>query len=278
MKKVSQTMTLEEYKKIIKDMLGFVHKVCTDNNIHYCVAYGTLIGTIRHDGFIPWDDDIDIWMLGEDYERFIKIVSTTSNNYYILSAANSPYYYNLMTRICAKTGILKLKGIVDIDNLGPFIDIFPVYKAPENYDERMSFYAEIRDANYDIRYSLPLKYYKLLPLKKKISTVKHIIKRFRKRYFIGIENLKQIRTDLVKRYERTNVDCYYAVFDLAKISDKRVFTRKDIEETELHKFEDIEVLIPKAYDKILTRIYGDYMKMPPIEERVSRHHFTPYWR
>lgn len=274
----ARLMKIEDYKTLVKDMLGYVHKVCIENNIHYFVAYGTLIGAVRHDGYIPWDDDIDIWMLGEDYERFVDVFSQSTQNYYILSADNSPNYYNLMSRICSKAGTLKLKGVTNIDNLGPFIDIFPIYKAPEEYEERMKFYEEIKNANFDVRYSIPFKYYRTQTLKGQVSSVLQIIKRIKKRYFIGTKELKRIRRELVTKYENTDSDCYYAVFDLARISDKRIFSRKEIDEVEAHRFEDIEVLIPKAYDSILTRIYGDYMKLPPIEERVAHHHFIPYWK
>ena len=279
MKKQLRKMDVSDYKKIITEMLGYVHKICVENNIHYFVAYGTLIGAIRHDGFIPWDDDLDIWMWGEDYDRFIEILTKSTSDYYILNADNSPNYYHQMTRICAKAGISKLKGIVDIDNLGPFIDIYVIYKAPEDPDERLKLYSSIRAANLDVKYSLPLRYYKTLTLKGKIKSALQILKRLKKRHSIGTKKLKEIRKKMVTQYENTDSDLYYVAFDSKKTTDQyRLYTRKQIEEVEIHKFENIEVLIPSAYDEILTRIYGDYMELPPVEKQVTKHHFTPYWR
>ena len=271
-------MEPDEYKSIIKDMLQFVHKVCVENGIHYFVAYGSLLGAVRHNGIIPWDDDIDVWMLGEDYDRFVEAVAKSTSDYYILNGDNSPNYYHLVTRICAKSGILKLKGIADIDNLGPFIDVFLLYKAPEDSDERMKHYAAVRDANLDVRYSLPARYYRTFVSSAKAAAFARCMERLHKRCFVGTKKLKEIRKNIVTRYEKTDSNLYYSVFDFKKISDKRIFTRKQIEEVELHPFEEFEVLIPKDYDTILTRIYGDYMQLPPPEKRVSKHHFTPYWR
>lgn len=269
-------MSIDEYKQVIKNMLGDVHKFCMEHNIRYFIAYGSLIGAIRHNGFIPWDDDIDIWMDGEDYDRFVEEFSKDDSKYYILSPENSPTYYNLMTRICSKAGTLKMKGVENVENLGPFIDVFPIYKAPNDHDSRMAFFEEIKKSNLDVRYSLPFRLFKTVPLKKRIPMYYHCLRRFGKRYFVGTEKLKERRKTLLRKYENTDSDWYYSVFEV-KVSDRRIFTLEEKTNVELHKFEDIEVLIPSAYDTILTRLYGDYMTPPPEEKRVTRHHFTPYW-
>lgn len=273
---LNRRMDINDYKIVIKDMLYDVHKICVENNLHYCVAYGTLIGAVRHDGFIPWDDDIDIWMLGEDFQKFVELFTTCSSDYYILSSENSPYYYNLMTRLCSRKGILQLKGVPDIENLGPFIDVFPIYKAPEDYKSRMAFFEDIKNINSDIKYSLPLKYYKTQSFKGMVVSFLRCLKRVRKRWLVGTKQLKMIREELVKRYEKSDFNYFFAAFE--KEPNQFLFERQDIEEVETHKFEDIEVFIPTAYDKILTSIYGEYMVPPPAEQRISRHHFIPYWK
>ena len=276
MRKSGDIIEINEYKALIKDMLAYVHKICIENDIRYFVAYGTLIGTIRHSGFIPWDDDIDIWIVGEDYPKFVDIFSKSTTDYYIISPDNSLNYYNLMTRICSKAGILKMRGVINIENLGPFIDVLPLYKAPEDREERLKYFEEIRQANIDVRCSLPLRYSKTRTIKGRIKSCIDMFSRIHCR-IQGTEAIKKKRSTLVTKYEKTNSNVYYDVFEL-RYSFVREFTGEEINNIEYHKFEDIEVAIPSAYDKILRDIFGDYMKLPPEEERKSHHHFVPYWK
>lgn len=274
--KLGKPMEPDEYKRIIKKMLGFIHKVCTENGIHYYVAYGTLIGTVRHSGFIPWDDDIDIWMPNKDYLKFKEIIKT-SNTYYILSAEDNKYYYNVFSRICSKEGILKLNGVPDIKNFGPFIDVFQLHKATYDKNERTKLYKDILKYNKLIQYSLPLTYYKSLSVKRKLKLVSIFPSYIYNRFFIGIEELKKKRDTIICQYDNNDTDLYYTVSE-NRYSDTILFTKKDLNSPINHKFEDIEVCIPGNYHELLTRRFGDYMKLPPIEQRKSHHHFTAYWR
>lgn len=270
-------MTIDEHKKILIDMLEYVHKICIENHIHYFVAFGTLLGAVRHNGFIPWDDDVDIWMLEEDYERFVEILTLNSSEYYIVSSENSPYYYHLMSRICSNRGILKLNGVTDIDNLGPFIDIFRLCKVTENLEERLEYYKQIVNLNLDIKYTLPLKYYRKLNFKGKTKAGIHCLMRLKKRFSIGVAGLKEEREKLIHKYQNCETSYYHSLPEHS-VLDNRLFTVEEIMNTETHSFEDIEVLIPTEYDKILKRKYGNYMEFPPEEQRVSRHHFVSYWK
>lgn len=274
--KNQQKMEIHDYKRVLIDMLSFLHKICIENNIHYCLAYGSLIGAVRHNGFIPWDDDIDIWMDGQDYIKFKKIVAT-STDYYILDAKDTPNYYNLMCRLCAKAGILHLKGVIDIDNLGPFIDIFQLHKAPTDSEERHKYYKEIISINRTIRHNLPLRYYSTLPFKRKIKMIAGVPLQIKNRLFVGTQKLKEERDHLISRYDNSESDLYYSVSE-AKCSDKILFCHDTIKAVTIHDFENIQANIPQQYDLILKKIFGDYMKLPPEEERISRHHFVPYWR
>ena len=123
-------LTTAEVKKIELDMLAYIHKVCVENNIRYWVCGGTLIGAIRHNGFIPWDDDIDIDMPRPDFERFKKIAD--SSRYMLLTAENEKYYYASAKLVDNNTVLNENNFEGNIDGLGVFVDIFPLDGLPSD--------------------------------------------------------------------------------------------------------------------------------------------------
>ena len=265
-----------EYKELLKDMLDDFHKICIRNNLAYFVAFGTLIGTVRHDGFIPWDDDIDVCMPRDDYEQLISIIEKEDSPYYMLTPGNSRYYYNNFSRFCSKKGFLTLHGIIDIDNLGPFIDVIPLDNVTEDENKRQEYYQRVRELYLLTRYSLPGRYFKTLTLKKRLKMYLNLPKRIYARLMGGTEGIKKQKEMAIEKYRNMPTGLLSASFD--RLSDILLIRSEEIEELLLHPFEDIEVMIPAKYDQILKRIYGDYMKLPPIDQQVPKHHFIPYWK
>lgn len=266
---------LIEYKELIKEMLNDFHLLCMKNQLKYFVAYGTLIGAVRHNGFIPWDDDVDVCMPREDYEKLIKIMDEHNEKYYMLTPFNSRYYFNNFSRFCSRKGKLDLKGVVYIDNLGPFIDVIPLDRVPDNQLERSVYYKRVREYFESIRYSLPSRYYRELSWKGRVKMHMNIPKKIINKYFVGLEKLKEQREKYITQYNSENTGILCGSFD--RQSDKLLIFENEIEQLVVHKFEDINILIPAEYDAILTRTYGDYMKYPPVELQVAHHHFIPYW-
>lgn len=121
---------LDIYKtqKIALEMLKVIANICEENNIDYFLAWGTLIGAVRHKGFIPWDDDVDILMPREDYNKFLKIFLNVTNNYDIYSVNNTDRYYISLSRIIDNTTIIigEKKSNEDQKDCGIFIDIYPL--------------------------------------------------------------------------------------------------------------------------------------------------------
>ena len=275
MKTELKEMSSDEYKELLTEMLDYFHKLCERNNLKYFVAFGTLIGTIRHGGFIPWDDDIDVCMPRADYDRLIDIMNNSNNLYYMLTPKNSKYYYNNFSRFCSKRGVLKLKGVINIDNLGPFIDVMPLDKVPENESERLQYYQEVRKYYSLVKYSLPKQYYNTMNTVKKIKIKLNLPKRI-SAILYGTEFVKNKREELIVQYQDTNSHLLSSTFDI--MSDELLLMDNEVENIEIHSFENISVCIPSEYDVILRRVYGNYMDLPPVEQRVSTHHFTPYWK
>ena len=119
-------LSIEEAKKLELDILDFIDSFCKEHGINYCINYGTLIGAIRHKGFIPWDDDIDLSMTRENYERFIQLFSEKQSRYKLLSLETDDQYFNNFIKIVdPTTKIIDTRNTKTYDS-GVFIDIFPM--------------------------------------------------------------------------------------------------------------------------------------------------------
>ena len=268
-------LTPDEYKEEVKKVLAAIHDICSRRNIPYFIAFGTMLGAVRHKGFIPWDDDIDIIMTRDNYERFCQILPEETDDYYVLSGDTSPYYYFYFSRVCSRTAVLKLKGILDLDNLGPFVDIFILDKTSEDPIERAAHNKEVMALNQKIKYALPARYYRTLPKKRRIRMLLNLPKRIDAGLIKGFKKIRKEREEIIQRYRGSDSRLYTTSYD--PIQDKCLYYEDEIEELVLTDFEDIKVYMPAAYDTLLTRRYGDYMQLPPVEQRVTHHHFVPVW-
>ena len=268
-------VSTEEYKHLLLELLSRIHSICEENGICYSVAYGTLLGAVRHQGFIPWDDDIDICMLREDYDRFVNAFTSKDGRYYVLDYMKTNYYYNNICRACDGSITLKLNGVINIPDLGAFIDIYPMDRWPESEDNQAGLYSELKQIKENIRYALPWKLYKTAPAKTIVRLLFHPIKRIYNRLIVGFNRRNQEKKDLF-----TRINALDSELRNFSGSSKRVswfMSDADMRKRILVPFEDIKIYIPECYDRLLTERYGEYMKLPPEEKRISKHHFTPYW-
>lgn len=254
--------------KILKE----VHKICEDNNIKYFLSDGTLIGAIRHQGFIPWDDDLDIGMLREDYEKFCKIAPQILSENFILQNFQTDKGYGL------QFGKVILKNTVWIEKVakntnrqwsGIYIDIFPYDNITEN--KKMQ---KLINRLYIFIQGLILIKFKYINISNYESMAKKLKYVLKKIYLCTISKklLVYIRDSICKRYlnkSKTLVTKYGGNF--YKNQNPYNFY-KDLT---LQTFEDTLFYIPKNYDKILKNLYGNYMEIPPIEKQ--RQHGIEYF-
>ena len=252
---------IKNLQKIELDMLKELDKVCRKHNISYFLDSGSLLGTIRHGGFIPWDDDIDIVMLREDYNRFINECKNEFKKPLFLQNAYTDKNYlrgHSQLRNSDTTAIIPSeKEIVDF-NQGIFIDIFPLdssskFKTLEYIrNRRLKLKMKIMNIKYD-NYVPSNKFKKIIrKLLKKMLFKKNIIKDFKK--------YEKISSNILFKSNRVDKISYYDTIKKYKYFDKNLFKNK-IEK----KFENIKIFIPKDYDTILTKYYGEnYMK--PIKK------------
>ena len=270
--------TYEEYKRTVLELLKRIHTVCEENNIRYTLAFGTLLGAVRHQGFIPWDDDIDICMPREDYDRFIKSFTSSDSRYYILDSPNSKSYYNNMARACDGAMILKLSEKENIFNLGAFVDVFLLDRWPEAEEEREQYRRDLIVALKRVRNALPWKCYRTCTFRHNVRILLHIKERIKDHLIVGLRKRKEERDALMVKYNGQETG--WRNFSTSNGAHRVtwIMREEDMDRRVLMKFEDSEFYVPADYEQLLTECYGEYMTLPPVEKRVSKHHFIPYWR
>ena len=262
--------SLEQVKSIELEILQAVHDFCDEYGMRYVLAYGTLIGAIRHNGFIPWDDDIDIWMPRNDYDRFEKEFPEWGKKRHLyIAGPNSTEYYlpRHMLKVCDDRTVLIEDKYKDYKTTGVFIDIFPLDNVPENKLKRSLWSKYVRT-------------YKYRSLAKNINTQSEVFKRFSlpKRIFTVFASHGDIKK-VVSRFIKLSgaykdIKTHYATVFYVQIPLS--YEWNDIFPAHLHTFEKYSFYIPKEYDKILKMIYGDYMKLPPEELRIPMHTANVY--
>ena len=278
MDKKLKKATLEEYKQTVLELLQHIHTVCEENSIRYTLAFGTLLGAVRHQGFIPWDDDIDICMPREDYKRFVKAFTSLDGRYYILDSQSSEYYYNNMGRACDGAMILRMSGKEDIFNLGAFVDIFLLDRWPEEEEEREQFHHDLVVALNRVRNALPWRVYRTCTLKHNVKIILHIKNRIQDHLIVGLKKRKEERDALMVKYNGQDTGWRNFSSSNRKIRVNWNMREEELDRRVLMKFEGSEFYVPAEYHRLLTERYGDYMTLPPVEKRITNHHFTPYWR
>ncbi len=271
-------LTLQELQQFSLDILKDVAGFCEKNNIRYSLGYGTMLGAVRHKGFIPWDDDVDIMMPREDYERFRT--SYTSDRYSFIDHRNSQDCYIAFGRVCDTKRTLATSSIPWIrQDVGVWIDIFPIDRVPDDFETFESIY----DALY-----LLLKFNVGI---RKAHTISSSRFSLRKRFKIWL--LKKMHPRLSKRDPAEIVRDMSAIISLVSPVDSHHWSQltcpgdgisefhsdEDINEYVKLSFEDTEFFVWKGYDKILRDTYGDYMTLPPESKRKPlQNYITFYWK
>jgi lipopolysaccharide cholinephosphotransferase len=256
-----QLVELEILKEIIR--------ICKENNIEYFLAGGTLLGAIRHRGFIPWDDDIDIIMVRDHYEKFLKIASKVLDKNYFLQTnktdKNSPYQYAKIRKNNTKFEEWLIRGIKM--HKGIFVDIFPYDNIPNNRTEQYKQFKKVQFYNKMILYK------KTSSISEKPSNIKMMLKSIIRRmifYFMHIipsrflENkLYEVMTMYNTQKTQLKACLLHPVFMGEFMSEDDLYPFQEAD------FENIKALVPKNYNRNLTNHYGEYMKLPPKDKQYG---------
>lgn len=244
--------------------------VCNKLNVKYFLDSGTLLGCIRHEGFIPWDDDIDVSMPREDYELFLKKgQELLPKRFFLQTYETDPEYTMNFAKIrnsettFIETTVKNLKI-----NHGLYIDIFPI----DGYKPNKKIKNFINKKIYTL---CNLQINKKYILPKKDENLKEKIQMLVSNILYGKKTIKQIiikKDRIAKKYEYKNCD-YVGMYCYPTVPISKNYLEKEVFDTEYRKFEDIpNASVPKKYDEYLKNIYGNYMKLPPKEKRVAHHY------
>jgi phosphorylcholine metabolism protein LicD len=251
----NRELTLHDIQTINKDMLNLFDEYCRKNNFRYWVCGGTLLGTIRHKGFIPWDDDIDVFMPWNDYQRFIS--EYDKNSLYELigpDITDRSDYYDIWSKIIDYKTMLREDGGF-VRKIHPIsLDIFPLVGMPADTAERHLFFANYMEMN----------------------------KRIWEDFYANNGDFSVFNKWYLKQKEflcRFDFDSskYVGVLGTG-YGEKDCTTCGVYSETIRMPFEDIEVNVPVGYKEYLDNLYGEnWMELPKPEYRVSHHDMIGYW-
>lgn len=263
-------MTLRDIQLVSLEILKDIHNFCTKNKLNYYIAYGTLLGAVRHKGFIPWDDDIDIVMPRPDYNRFIKTYKSEHGMKlftYQKGQCLIPY-----ARICEmeRTQMIFCQKPWTKHSTGICLDIFPLDAVDKDeFDKKNEMAMKLWKRSWAMRYSLtPFTSNKEVGKKIKWGTRKIISLLLEKKRITKHLNLCKNTA-----WGTSDYLCQLACPD----PNEKIIEKKWFDDKVLLPFEDAEFYAPKDWDKVLRNIFGDYMQLPPKEEQVPHTSYAKFF-
>lgn len=259
-----QTLTLREIQEIELNILSDIDRFCRENGIRYSLDGGTLLGAVRHHGFIPWDDDIDIIMPREDYDRFLKSYQSKNGQYRLYTKDTIPAYRTQMfAKVIDTQTIANEELYQQQDAYGLWVDIFPADYVPA----KPRAYRRIAKRFYCYRHLLYVRC-----LKKCNKSRKDRL--FEMLYFWKSDRALLAALDrYARRAKKTETVCSLGF--ICRNQWDYVFPAAMFDRLRDFDFEGRSFLGFEAYDPYLTQAFGDYMTLPPVEERAT-HYVTAY--
>ena len=247
---------------VLLDLLIIFDKRCREIGVKYHVSFGGLLGIVRHNGFIPWDDDIDVCMLRKDYEKFLSVYKDTFQYpYFFQQPGNDKGYYFSFSRLCnSNTTCIPETFKYQEYNHGVSLDIFVLDNCIEEYAE--SNYDTIKtlilENSANMRRSNPY------PSELDLERIKQYPPSD------AAEVIKKI-DDICTKYKNLKTKKVILAQQTFYHYKKMIWERKDVTELIDVDFYGYKVMIPKNFSKILEVTYGNFMELPPVEKRGTWH-------
>lgn len=271
--KEKKRLTSEETKEVLLGIMDDIDAFCRKHEITYFLGYGTLIGAVRHKGFIPWDDDIDILMKREDYQRFCsEYPQYEHGNYKLVDLHTNKKWIKPFAKVCdTRTEINPLWLKNSTCRVGVSVDIFPLDEVAGEKEKR-----ELLQKQEKMMMLLDLKVAKAKP---SMTMLKFLLKRILS-VFVAMVPVNWYVTKMEKLATSYGGSSPKFMGEVAFPFDKE----KEIMPIEFFEgvtelsFEGRNYMAPVNYDAYLRHIFGEYMQLPPEEDRVGHHEEEPtYW-
>lgn len=265
---------LQEVQGVALDLLIKFDKICQENSFRYSLGGGTLLGAVRHGGFIPWDDDIDIMMPRADYEKFLEYCHHYDCGFDCLSLTYTDNYFDLFSRLSdRRTSLIDDSREIDY-KVGVSIDIFPIDGLGNND-------------------SIALKNFNKGRFKRELLVASKWTKYFRSKTRSIVFEPIRLTLFLMSRFvnkkrlcRSVDITCQRHNFETSQFAgcisgvyrEKEIMPTSTFQEYQSIQFEGYDFAIISAYDAYLTQHYGNYMELPPVEKQVTHHSSQYYWR
>ncbi len=265
---IMREIGLEDLRRIQLAMLKDIHSFCIANGIKYSLACGTLLGAVRHKGYIPWDDDVDLMIPRDDYDRFVS--SYGNERYQVVDLTKDSHYdwtfakvHDVRTRL--------VENCISKNEYGVYIDVFPVDHIPDSASERKNHYRKKNFWN-------ALHIFKTVRLNSHRSLIKNLILVIGRIVSFPLSKalIVQEMDKISRKYQGKETE-YVGIVAPTDSKLEEAIPAKFFKDYVELPFENATFLAIKAYEEYLTATYGDYMKLPPEEKRVSHHDFEAWW-
>lgn len=264
-------LSIEQYKRHLLRLFERFIAFCDEHSLNYFCAGGTMLGAVRHHGLIPWDDDIDLFMMRKDYEKLISLQPELSKRGIGLEGIQCNMDFAVFLKLWdMRTTLWEIEEIPYV--YGVFIDIFPLDYSDDSLSQFLVKYKKRRLLSHF--YQLSHMRFDLKSLKNRLIqkdfkfVVKDILSLFVPHFLSGYIRTLILREDERNQKERgCNIASYYGDYW------EREYLKKEwFDNTILVDFDNLKVKIPVGFDEYLSQIYDDYMKLPPIEKRITHHY------
>lgn len=259
----------DELRTIQLDILQNVHDFCMKHDIRYTLAYGTLLGAVRHGGYIPWDDDIDIAMLRSDYEKFLK---EYKDDIYKFTECRLDKDVHIGFGKVEDTRTIVIEG-GNTKNLGVSIDVFPIDDLCNTYEDSVAYFKSFK-WNWLVRKA---KYRELSIVKSWSKKMAVVLLKF---ICFPFSAHHLTLTNIEKAIKHSNPHSkFVGLLCDVNVNEGEIMERAIWSGYQFVQFEDRKYMAISDMNAYLKHVYGDYMQLPPKEQQVPKHDFEAiYWK